>query len=132
MKYVIQYTLPYEHRVMVGIKAEVWMRYSENPTRCTTQRPALCGVSFVRSFLARLSRSCPPSPQVLPATVTRASNSRAKGGAASSGACGPRWSGIFARMSRHQTTTASLVTGECLAHVLPEPKAPSSLVSEAG
>lgn len=68
----------------------------------------------------------------MPATATRASNSRAKGGAALSGACGPQWAGRNAPKDCTSRLVAGRVTGGCLAHGVPEPKAPSSLASEAG
>ncbi|MCG8023575.1 MAG: hypothetical protein JAZ02_06285 [Candidatus Thiodiazotropha endolucinida] len=75
---------------------------------------------------------CPLSPHAFPATATRASNSRAKGGAALSGACGPQWAGSNAPKDCTSRLVAGPVTGGCLARGVPEPKAPSSLASEAG
>jgi hypothetical protein len=68
----------------------------------------------------------------MPATATRASNSRAKGGATSSGACGPQWAGHFVPKASDNRWKAGHVTGHRLALGLPDPKVPSSLVSEAG
>ena len=53
--------------------------------------------SILTILIDPIIHSCPLSPQVLPATATRASNSRTKGGAAFSGACGPQWAGMCAR-----------------------------------
>ena len=61
---------------------------------CDTNHRAWWGhpftpVSHPAPLCASLEQGCPLSPQAMSTTATRASNSRAKGGAASSGACGP-------------------------------------------
>ena len=67
------------------------------------QKPGLAeSISILTILIDPIIHSCPLSPQVYPPRQTRASNSRAKGGAALSGACGPQWAGCNDPKELHQ------------------------------